>query len=238
MVALELILALVVTSLARHRLGHRVWSAVHWAAYACWPLAVLHGIGTGTDTRAGWSLLLTAHLRAGGACCRCLAAAELAGPGTAGSGQTAALTAAAALVAGIAWTIAGPLSPGWARRAGTPADLLASAATGAPAAVASPVALQRGLTLALQGSLRDDGATTTVQLSDGARPPTSVTLQASDQGSSASLSITRGGVRVCSTTASVAQQIDAVCGSVPVAISLRAAGGSAVSGQLSTAGGS
>src|SRR5581483_4638934 len=49
--SVDLLLALVVTSLLRARIGYRTWKAVHWAAYACWPVAVLHGMGTGTDTR-------------------------------------------------------------------------------------------------------------------------------------------------------------------------------------------
>jgi methionine sulfoxide reductase heme-binding subunit len=32
---------------------------VHWLAYACWPVAVLHGIGSSTDLRTGWLLVLT-----------------------------------------------------------------------------------------------------------------------------------------------------------------------------------
>ena len=49
-VASDLILALTVTSLLRSRMGYRTWRAVHWTAYACWPVALLHGLGTGTDT--------------------------------------------------------------------------------------------------------------------------------------------------------------------------------------------
>src|SRR5579862_3085896 len=56
--ATDLLLAVVVTSLLRGRIGYRAWKAVHWAAYACWPVAVLHGMGTGTDTRLGFVLLL------------------------------------------------------------------------------------------------------------------------------------------------------------------------------------
>jgi methionine sulfoxide reductase heme-binding subunit len=52
--ALDLIIALVVTSLLRHRLGQTAWRAVHWLAYLTWPLAVLHGIGTGSDRAAVW----------------------------------------------------------------------------------------------------------------------------------------------------------------------------------------
>ena len=58
-VALDLLIALVVTSLARTRLGFRGWRLVHWCGYACWPLAVAHGAGAGTDSRTGWGLGLT-----------------------------------------------------------------------------------------------------------------------------------------------------------------------------------
>jgi methionine sulfoxide reductase heme-binding subunit len=56
--ALDLLAALIVTSLLRARIGLRAWRAVHWAAYACWPVAVVHGIGMGTDA-SGWLLWLT-----------------------------------------------------------------------------------------------------------------------------------------------------------------------------------
>ncbi|HEV8172435.1 MAG TPA: ferric reductase-like transmembrane domain-containing protein [Actinoplanes sp.] len=52
--AFDLILALVATSLLRHRLGVRAWRAVHWLAYLAWPIAQLHGLGTGTDGGTGW----------------------------------------------------------------------------------------------------------------------------------------------------------------------------------------
>ena len=57
---LDLILALVVTSLARHRLGVRAWRAVHWLAYAAWPLALVHALGTGTDVGQTWLRLIAA----------------------------------------------------------------------------------------------------------------------------------------------------------------------------------
>jgi len=56
----DLLLALVITSLMRRRLGYRSWRAVHWLAYASWPIAVIHGIGIGTDGGAWWMLALTA----------------------------------------------------------------------------------------------------------------------------------------------------------------------------------
>ena len=47
------------TSVLRRRMSLRTWRVVHWSAYACWPLALLHGLGTGTDAPLGWMLLLT-----------------------------------------------------------------------------------------------------------------------------------------------------------------------------------
>jgi len=59
-VAFDLMLVLVNTSLLRYRLGYRSWRLVHWSAYLSWPLAVAHGLATGTDSGAPWSLALTA----------------------------------------------------------------------------------------------------------------------------------------------------------------------------------
>ena len=52
-IASDLMAALVVTSLIRRHLGRRAWRAVHWLAYACWPAALAHSVGTGTGMRAG-----------------------------------------------------------------------------------------------------------------------------------------------------------------------------------------
>lgn len=62
-VALELLVALVVSSLLRRRIGLRMWRAIHWAAYVFWPLSVLHALGTGSDRGTPWLQLTVA------ACC-------------------------------------------------------------------------------------------------------------------------------------------------------------------------
>ena len=36
-----------------------MWRVVHWAGYACWPVALVHGLGTGTDGGARWVLAVT-----------------------------------------------------------------------------------------------------------------------------------------------------------------------------------
>ena len=57
-VAAQLVAALVVTSLLRRRIGYRTWRALHLLAYACWPVAVVHGLGTGTDAGSAWMLAI------------------------------------------------------------------------------------------------------------------------------------------------------------------------------------
>lgn len=52
--ALDLLVAVTATSLLRHRIGPRLFKAVHWATYALWPVALLHGLGTGTDAATPW----------------------------------------------------------------------------------------------------------------------------------------------------------------------------------------
>jgi len=57
-VAFELMLAIVLTSLIRGFIGQSAWRLIHWLAYASWPVAVLHGFGTGTDAWTAWLLAI------------------------------------------------------------------------------------------------------------------------------------------------------------------------------------
>jgi methionine sulfoxide reductase heme-binding subunit len=57
-VSLDIMLALIITSLVRGRLNRKVWKAVHWLAYASWPIAFAHSIGSSTDLQHGLLLLL------------------------------------------------------------------------------------------------------------------------------------------------------------------------------------
>ena len=59
-VALDLIAALIITSLLRARLGRRLWRGVHWLAYAAYPVAVAHSVASAKDLRSGVLLALTA----------------------------------------------------------------------------------------------------------------------------------------------------------------------------------
>ncbi len=58
-VSFDLMLAILITSMLRQRIGYTLWRAVHWSAYACWPIALLHTFGTGSDAGRPWLLALS-----------------------------------------------------------------------------------------------------------------------------------------------------------------------------------
>ena len=135
-VATDVLIALVVTSLLRRRFGYRTWRATHWLAYACWPIALVHGLGTGSDAKTSWMLLLTA-----GCVATVLVAVWMrvaAGwPDHSGIRASAALASIAAPLALVVWLPNGPLAAGWAKRAGTPPSLLARASQSASSSASS-----------------------------------------------------------------------------------------------------
>jgi methionine sulfoxide reductase heme-binding subunit len=57
-VALDLMVAVFISSLLRSRIKPAVWRGIHWLAYGCWPLALAHTFGVGTDTGEGWVMAL------------------------------------------------------------------------------------------------------------------------------------------------------------------------------------
>jgi hypothetical protein len=123
--AFDVVIALTITSLIRRRLGYGTWRAIHWLAYVSWPVAVLHGLGTGSDTKQVWALALTFL---------CVVAVALAVIARVARTETMSETnRSLAFVASIGtvlaiglFTLLGPLAAGWAKRAGTPTTLLAS----------------------------------------------------------------------------------------------------------------
>lgn len=149
-IALDIVLALTITSLVRHRIGHRTWRAIHWLAYLCWPLTVVHGLASGTDAKLGFVVVTNVV---------CVGAVIIAvwwriaadWPDELGA-RVASLTASVLGPIALAlWAASGPLATGWAREAGTPASLLPKGQTvssATPAPTTSP-------TRAASGSLPD-----------------------------------------------------------------------------------
>lgn len=58
--AVDILLLVSVTGLLRSRMNQRTWKAVHATSYLLWPIALLHGIGAGTDAQEGWYVAVTA----------------------------------------------------------------------------------------------------------------------------------------------------------------------------------
>jgi len=114
----DLIIAMTVTSLLRHRIGYETWRAVHWTAYMCWPLGVVHALGTGSDVRKTWSVLFTLA-------CVAMVLLAVAWRIVSGWPRRAVLRAGAVLVTACAvavvftWARQGPFAPGWSKRSGT-----------------------------------------------------------------------------------------------------------------------
>lgn len=141
-VGLDLLVALLLTSALRSRIGYRSWRLVHWTAYVCWPVAVFHAAGSGSDAALPLvlsidALCVTAVLVALG--WRLIAARRLAVRSRVALGG-ASLIVVLALALFVA---VGPMRPGWSRRAGTSPALLAELArragsTGGAATSAPP----------------------------------------------------------------------------------------------------
>ena len=55
-ISVDLMLAMIVTSLLRGRLNRTLWRAVHLLAYVSWPVALAHSIGSSRDLQHGWML--------------------------------------------------------------------------------------------------------------------------------------------------------------------------------------
>lgn len=169
-VAFDLLLALIVTSQLRSRIGLRAWRILHWVGYAAWPVALVHALGTGSDARTGWlgvlalfctgAVVLSVLWRVGAARGRSVPART-----------AAALGALAVPLAILLWASSGPLEPGWSARAGTPKSLLFSSrlakarpagsqASAAPAAAVAPktVVPSGSFQATFQGKLREAAA--------------------------------------------------------------------------------
>jgi len=152
----DLLLAVAISSGLRRRIGARAWRSIHLLAYLCWPIALLHALGTGTDTR------LTVAM---GIEWACVAAVIVVGTwrlvaGSAVPAQRRVVVAVAGLVvvAGIAvFAVLGPLRPGWSHRSGTSSALLAQL-SGAQAASGTAPTTPPATTLATTAATPTSGS--------------------------------------------------------------------------------
>jgi methionine sulfoxide reductase heme-binding subunit len=125
-VAFDLLLAVTITSMMRRHVGQALWRRIHWLSYAAWPVAVLHGFGTGSDVKGTW--LLALNLACLAAVLVAVLARALAGWPSHRRVRAGALAGAGVFSMFLAlWLPSGPLGREWARRSGTPTNLLGTA---------------------------------------------------------------------------------------------------------------
>jgi methionine sulfoxide reductase heme-binding subunit len=234
--ATEILVAIAATSLLRERIGARVWRLIHWAAYASWPLAVVHGLGTGSDARAPWMVGIVAS---------CVAAVLIAmierirrGPlATLPIRAAAGAAAAVGLVVGGSWAFAGPLQPGWAAKAGTPTVKAVAAKPGpvhpGPGGFSDP----------LVGVMVSDASGNT-QISMRDTVDTALTVAVRSPNSDETLpvvTIARSARALCTVPATAGTTLYAVCGPTRLTISIYGQPevlktGGTITGRLDTSG--
>jgi sulfoxide reductase heme-binding subunit YedZ len=57
----DLMLAVLITSALRRRLGYQSWRTIHMLSYGCWGASVVHSIGIGSDARSAvWGVMVMA----------------------------------------------------------------------------------------------------------------------------------------------------------------------------------
>ena len=234
-VAFWILVAVAGTSLLRDRVGLRAWRIIHWAAYASWPLAVVHGLGTGSDSRAPWMVAVVAS---------CVAAVVVAIADRLRDGRLITLpirilAAIGVLVfLGVAgdWAFTGPFQPGWSAKAGTPAVKTE--------AVKGPVHQgPGGFSDPLVGVLvRDPSGSVQIALRDTV--DTALTIMIRSPNSSETLpvmTIARDRRVLCTVPASVSTTLYAVCNSTRLTVTFFGSdtalkSGGNITGRLDTSG--
>lgn len=121
--AFDLLLAVTITSLLRQRMGYGTWRVVHWLTYASWPIALLHGLGTGSDVKSAWMLAIALACLAG-VLAAVLARTIAAWRQYPDRSRTILAGTGIFTLALVLWLPSGPLGSEWARRSGTPSALL------------------------------------------------------------------------------------------------------------------
>jgi methionine sulfoxide reductase heme-binding subunit len=232
-VAFEILVLVAATSLLRNFLGARAWRLIHWSAYASWPLAVVHGVGTGSDAQAPWLIGLVAA---------CVVAVGLAIARRLVSGRSALLlrTAAAVVAAellylGVAWAMQGPLQPGWSARSGTPVVAVK------PGPVHPGT---EGFSDPLVGVIaRSPAGQVQISFRDTVDPALTISIRSANATTESLpvVTVARGTKNLCTVPASVSATLYAVCGTTRLTITLYTGTASParagdITGQLATSG--
>ncbi|HSS61306.1 MAG TPA: ferric reductase-like transmembrane domain-containing protein [Candidatus Limnocylindrales bacterium] len=233
--AFWVLVAVAATSLLRDRIGVRVWRIIHWAAYLSWPLALIHGLGTGSDGRAPWLVSLTASCSAAVV----VAIAERLRDGrliTLPIRGLAAMAVIAFFVGAGVWAAGGPFQPGWSAKAGTPPVKTV--------AVKGPVHPgPGGFSDPLVGVLaRDSAGNMSIALRDTVDPDLTITIRSPNIDETLPvMTIARSGKTLCTVPASVNMNLYAVCGKTRLTVTFFGSDavlktGGPITGRLDTSG--
>jgi methionine sulfoxide reductase heme-binding subunit len=234
-VAAEILLAVAASSMLRRRVGPSAWRLIHWTAYAAWPPAVIHGLGTGSDARASWMIAVVAS-------CSMAVLIAVVHRLNRGSSATLPIRAAAAtavgalIAAGAGWAFSGPLSPGWATRAGTP---VGGAIAGSGSAHSGPEGFQDPVAGVV---VRDPSGYVQISMRDQVDPALTIGVRSPDSGETLPVvTVARDGRVLCTTPATVTTSLYAVCNATRLTISFAGDGaalkaGGPIGGLLTTSG--
>lgn len=231
--AMEIMVAVVVTSLLRDRVGPRSWRIIHWAAYASWPLGVIHGLGTGSDARSPWLIGVTVS---------CVAAVVLAlvqrlregGPSTVPIRVAATLALGLFIGLSAGWAFNGPFQADWSAKAGTPpVKKTPGPVHPGPEGFSDPL---------VGVMVRDSAGDVSISMRDTV--DTALTISIRSPNTSETLpvvTIARGTRVLCTVPASVGSSLYAVCGKVRLTITFYGwpdvlTKGGTITGRLDTSG--
>lgn len=225
-ITIELAAAMIVTSLTRRFIGPPVWRVIHWTAYALWPLALLHSLGTGSDSRAWWALSIEAG------CTAAVVAAVFHRLHVARLGWLGRRWVTAVTLSGVAalalWAVDGPMQLNWAYRSGTPIPV---AAPRRAAVVPKPTPLAAAAT----GGVITTGSASALYLVATKDPSISVTVTPTVDGASHDLTVERDGQAVCNGRAVIGPvSITATCSGMQVTLTLAQAEDGSLVGTIKT----
>jgi sulfoxide reductase heme-binding subunit YedZ len=234
--AMWILIAVIATSLLRDRIGPLLWRLIHWTAYGSWPLAVIHGLGTGSDARAPWLIGVVAS---------CVVAVVFAlvfrlrhgSPASRPIRALSAIGAAAFLVVATGWTFSGPFAADWSSRSGTPPIKTVAAKPGpvhpGPGGFSDPLA---GVLV------RDSAGNVQISMRDMADPDLTISIRSPNADETLPVvTIARGTNVLCTVPASATSTLYAVCGTTRLTIAFYGPGtavtsGGQITGQLVTSG--
>lgn len=136
-----LLIAVYASEWVRPKVGYAWWRRFHYLSFLAFVLALVHGLGTGSDSHAPWAIAMYAGSAV-------LVAALISVRALPPKGEVAhpmaAVVTAGALILGAYWAWQGPLQPGWnavannGHGSGDPALAAASSPGSSPAASPSP----------------------------------------------------------------------------------------------------